>query len=232
MIALNPKAQVRLNRVGRDAVPVLVIDDLCLDPDDLVAAAAAAGWAPPDGTFYPGLNAPLPPDYLPEIYAGLSRSLVRAFGEAFTGAMSAHGFFALATWRLESFGPWQRIPHYDQPHPAHLAMVHYLGKGQGGGTGFFRHDATGYEWIDAGRREGYLSGVTDWIGRQGDQLSTHAGPETPGYTMTDQVDFAFNRAVIYPSYALHCALFDGARLGADPRAGRLTANSFFYPAAA
>ena len=232
MIALNPKAQVRLNRVGRDAVPVLVIDDLCLNADDLVEAAAAADWAPPDGTFYPGVNAPLPPDYLPEIYAGLSRSFVRAFGDAFTGRMSAHGFFALATWPLEAFGAWQRIPHYDQPHPEHLAMVHYLGKEQGGGTGFFRHDATGCEWIDAGRREGYLSGVTDWIGRLGDQLMTHAGPETPGYTMTDQVDFAFNRAVIYPSYVLHCALFDGARLSEDPRAGRLTANSFFYPAAA
>jgi hypothetical protein len=47
--------------------------------------------------------------------------------------------------------------------------------------------------------------------------------------MLDQVEFRFNRAVIYPSFVLHCALFDGAALDSDPRKGRLTLNSFFSP---
>lgn len=227
--ALNPAAQVSLRRIGLEGVPILVIDDLCLNPERLVDVAVHAEWREPHGTYYPGLNAPIPAGYLENVFGGLQRSLIRAFGATFGGPMMAHGFFALATWELAQFGPWQRIPHYDQPDSTHLAMIHYLHPAQGGGTGFFRHLGTGYEYVDLSRRESYLSQVTDWIAAQGHDLTGYTGPRTPGFEMFDSVEFRFNRAVIYPSYALHCALFDGAELSVDPRKGRLTANSFFYP---
>ena len=47
--------------------------------------------------------------------------------------------------------------------------------------------------------------------------------------MTDSVDPAFNRLIVYRSHVLHAGLLDGIALSPDPRAGRLTANSFLSP---
>jgi hypothetical protein len=226
---LNPAARLQLRRLGREQVPLLIIDDLMLEPEVLVDQAATGHWGEPDGTYYPGLNAPAPEGYMRALHAGLQGSFVRAFGQAFAGDLAAHGFFALATWGLDQFGPWQRIPHYDQPDPHHLAMVHYLSPFQGGGTGFFRHLATDFEYVDQARRGGYLAEVTGWLDGHGGELTGYCGAETPGYQMFDQVEFRFNRAVIYPSFVLHCALFEGATLDPDPLKGRLTLNSFFSP---
>ncbi len=226
---LNPKASVQLRHIGQEQNPVIVIDDLILDADDLVDQAAEAPWGSPNGTYYPGLNAPLPASYLQTILPVLAPTFERGFGISRQMPLLAQGFFALATWGLEQFGPLQRIPHYDQPHASCLAMVHYLCKEQGGGTAFFRHSKTGYESIDITRRQGYIETIAKEIEIDGSRLTGFAGPETPNFDMLTFVEPVFNRAVLYPSNILHCALFDGARLSDDPRSGRLTANSFFAP---
>ncbi len=226
---LNPKARVQLRHIGREENPVIVIDDLILDADELVDRAAEAPWGPPNGTYYPGLNAPLPASYLQTILPVLAPTFERGFGISRQTPLLAQGFFALATWGLEQFGPLHRIPHYDQPYPSCLAMVHYLCKGQGGGTAFFRHATTGYESIDMARREAYMATVAGELETDADRLTGYAGPKTPNFDMLTFVEPEFNRAVLYPSNILHCALFDGARLSDDPRTGRLTANSFFAP---
>ena len=228
-VEVNPKAQVTLRRIGRDSSPVLVIDDVVLDPDALVEAAAASTFTPPQVTYYPGLNAPLPRTYLETLLPVLRPSMARAFGVATDLPLVVSGFFALATQRLEDFGPWQKIPHYDQLQADHLAMLHYLCRDQAGGTAFFRHQATGYESVTQDRRDGYLATVTAELERDGDRLTGYAGPQTLNFDMLDSVEIRFNRLVLYPSNILHCALFEGARLSNDPRTGRLTANSFFRP---
>lgn len=228
-LRINPAARVDLRRIGREQNPLLVIDDILIEADAeaLVEQAASALWAPPETTYYPGLNAPLPPSYLRALAPVLRPTFARGFGLTVDMPLSVYGFFALATWGLERFGPLQRIPHYDQPTPNGLAMVHYLCKGQTGGTAFFRHQATGYESIDAVRREAYMSSVAGEIERDGQLLTGFAGPNTPNYEMIDKVEMRFNRVVLYQSHLLHCAVFDGARLSDDPRVGRLTANSFY-----
>ncbi|EGF91517.1 histidyl-tRNA synthetase, class IIA [Asticcacaulis biprosthecium C19] len=228
-VQINPQAQVKLRRVGREGQPLLVIDDVVLEPETLVAMAADAPFAPPTGTYYPGLNAPLPRTYLETLLPVLRPSFERAFGIAHDTPLVANGFFALATHRLEDFGPWQKIPHYDQLRPDHLAMVHYLCPGQAGGTAFFRHRTTGFESVDLDRREVYLGTVQAELDRDGDLLTGYTGPQTPNFEITDSVEIRFNRLVLYRSNVLHCALFDGAKLEADVHTGRLTANSFFRP---
>ncbi len=228
-LRLNPAARVNLRRIGREGNPVIVIDDVFVegDAEALADYAASAAWAPPETTYYPGVNAALPSIYLQTLAPVLRPTFERGFGLPANARLNAYGFFALATWGLGRFGPLQRIPHYDQPNPRSLAMVHYLCKGQGGGTAFFRHQATGYESIDAARREAYMLTVADEIERDHQRLINFAGPTTPNYEMIDQVEISFNRIVLYQSHLLHCALFDGARLSDDPKAGRLTANTFY-----
>lgn len=57
------------------------------------------------------------------------------------------GFLALATETPENLEPVQKVPHHDSPDPFRIAMVHYLCRDMPGGTGFFRHKATGFEGL-------------------------------------------------------------------------------------
>ncbi|ESQ84845.1 hypothetical protein AEAC466_07240 [Asticcacaulis sp. AC466] len=225
-IQLNPQARVRLTHIGAEQNPLIVIDDVLLNPDDLIEAAARTPFAAPEATYYPGVNAAIPTAYLQALVPILRPTLMRAFGIG-KGQMSARAFFALSTRRADELVPLQKIPHYDQPDPRGLAMVHYLARDQAGGTGFFRHDTTGYESIPPERREGYMTIVAQEL-EAATQLNGYTGADTPNYTLLEAVEPRFNRLILYRSNLLHCALFDGARLSDDPRTGRLTANSFFF----
>lgn len=226
-LKLNPGAQVQRRFVGREQNPLIVIDDLLLNPEDLVEAAAAAKFATPEGTWYPGGNAPFPESYLPTLMPVLRPTLERAFDIPRAAPLTISGFFALATKTADQLSALQKIPHYDQPNPACLAILHYLGRDQKGGTGFFRHSATGYESITVGRRETYMGAVAEAL--ETTPPAGFAGPDTAHYEMIESVAPNFNRMVIYRSHVLHCALFEGAHLSPDPRTGRLTANTFCVP---
>ena len=226
-LKLNPKAQVQRRFLGQERHALIVIDDLLLNPEALVDAAAAADFAAPEGTWYPGGNAPLPDTYLPSLMPVLRPTLERAFDMPREAPLTMSGFFALATRTAEQLTALQKIPHYDQPNPACLALLHYLGHNQKGGTGFFRHVPTGYEAITVDRRQAYMAAVADEL--EAMPPVGFAGPDTRNYEMIDAVEPVFNRMVIYQSHVLHCALFEGATLGHDPRTGRLTANTFCVP---
>lgn len=228
-IVVNPNAQIQLLKIGHEEQPLLIIDDLVANPHELVENAANAIWAIPTDSYYPGLNAQLPNDYLETIFSALRPSLERAFNYDANRRIGVNGFFALTTFDFEDFGPWQRIPHFDKNFSDHLAIVHYLNENQSGGTGFFRHVETGYESISLKRREEYISIISEYIETHGDELNDYAGENTQGFELFMQVPFKFNRAIIYPSNILHCALYDGTNQSADPRNGRLTANSFWVP---
>jgi len=225
-IMLNSDAEVSLRRIGSEGVPLLIVDNVLADPQAMVELAAASTFGAPVSPWYPGVNAPMPEAYLQALLPVLRPSLARAFGLPAHGRLAAMSFLALSTRRADQLLPRQRIPHYDQPDPGMLAMVHYLGRAQGGGTGFFRHLDTGFETVSPGRREAYMAAVDAELEALSDSLAGFAGPETPGYEMTAAVEACFNRLIVYPACVLHCALFDGARLSEDARTGRLTANSF------
>jgi len=223
--AINPRATVDMRRIGRESHPLLVIDDFLLNPEALVDFAAGAAFGPPRAPLYPGVNAALPDSYLPSVFQTLRPSFARAFGLAPETPVHVTGFLALSTHGLDQLQPRQRIPHYDFVVPNALAVLHYLT--DNGGTGFFRHDVTGFESIDEQRRDAYGQQVDRELSTT--DLPTYAGPDTPNFTLFDAVEARFNRLVIYRSAVLHCALFDGATLTDDPRTGRLTANTFVLP---
>lgn len=223
---INPQARVEMRRIGREGHPLLIIDDFLSHPEAVVDFAAGTGFGPPRTPAYPGTNAELPDGYLQAIFHTLRPSFARGFGLNPETPVHVTGFLALATFPLERLQPRQRIPHYDFVVPGNLAVLHYLGQNPGGGTGFFRHGATGFEMIDLSRRDAYGACVEQELAEVGDRLNSFTGPSTPNYSMIDSVEAKFNRLIVYRSATLHCALFEGAALSDDPRTGRLTANSF------
>ena len=222
----NPQARIAVRPMGREGHALLTVDDAFENPEALVERACRTPFAAPHITQYPGLNAPLPEDYSQGLIHALRPMLQSAFGIPPHLPLSFFGFFALATQSPEDLKPVQKVPHQDSTDPFKIAMVHYLCKGPQGGTGFYRHEATGFESVDAAQRAQYVAAVSDELASRGDQLTRHAGRDTPGYEMIDFAEAAFNRLIVYRSHCLHSGLLEQSTLTADPATGRLTANSF------
>ena len=141
---INPQAKVDMRRIGHEGHPLLVIDDFLLRPEEVVDFAATAAFGPPRAPAYPGINAELPDGYLQSVFHTLRPSFTRGFALGVETPVHVTGFLALATFPLNQLQPRQRIPHYDFVVPENLAVLHYLGQGQGGGTGLLPPRSHGF----------------------------------------------------------------------------------------
>ena len=135
--------------------------------------------------------------------------------------------FSLTTMAPEALGPLQRTPHFDASTPHHMAVLLYLCGPEHGGTGFYRHKATGLQQVTADSREAFLDTY---------YAELNARPPAPRYFDDSDEHFEFlgmmparfNRLVVYRGSLLHSAVVNPARsIDADPRTGRLTLNSFY-----
>jgi hypothetical protein len=222
-LLLGPNISVRLRKIGAEQQPLLIVDDVLADPWAMVDAARAAEFYRPPHTNYPGLNANLPEAYYRTVVTALRGPIEAAFGVSASAVLKFFGFFALATTPVSAATPVQTIPHLDAPDPSRLAMVHYFCQGEFGGTGFFRHQATGFESIDRSRTAAYAAAVEAELAQE---RRTFAGADTPGYDLIEAVEPVFNRLILYRGHVLHAGLLGQGGAAADPANGRLTANGF------
>lgn len=229
---INPAIRVSLQRVGAEAQPLLVVDNVLAEPEAMIDWASRADFYVPPHTHYPGFNANLPESYYRAVIAALRQPLESAFGLSMRAYLKYFGFFGLSTQAAADATPAQRFPHVDCYDPNRLAMVHYFCRPGFGGTGFFRQQATGFEWIDQARAKRYVDSVM--AERQQSEGEPPAFPSAgmPHYELVGSAEPAFNRLIVYRSHVLHAPLLDPAGASADPRQGRLTANGFITPAAA
>jgi len=219
---LHPEIRFRLRHVGAEAQPLIIVDNMLAQPEALISAACATKFYVPEHTRYPGLNARLPEAYYTFLMGALRGPMQTAFGLPTSAYLDYFGFFGLITVSHEHVEPIQKIPHYDGPDPGQLAMVHYLSHDAFGGTGFFRHKATGFESVNPCRRDRY-------IGAAQAELKATREDGMVNYEQIDEAEFVFNRLIIYRGNVLHAALHGKAALSHDPQGGRLTANGFVRP---
>ena len=208
--------------VGREGQMIVAIDDFAPDPDALREAAAAADFGPA-GEHYPGIRAPLPPHYLAETMPVLRRALAGIFGrygEPETIAAS----FSIVTTPPERLSIAQRTPHCDAYAADRFALIHYLTPDDQGGTGFYRHRATGYETVGEARVPAYSAALR----AEEAPPTRYVGKDDERFERIAIAEHRYNRAYLYPSFLLHSgAIGEGASLSADPRFGRLTVTGFF-----
>ena len=217
----GPSVTVRV--IGARREPVAVIDGFAPDPEALRSAAATAAWRPA-GDHYPGIAAPVPPDYLARQRPLLATVLSEVFGVG-ERVRVLDLRFAMVTTPPETLGLAQRLPHVDATEPGRLALVHFLAPGGAEGTGFFRHRASGLEAIEPANEAAYFA-----------RLRAECATPPIGYPDGDTALFEriaafegrYNRALLYRSHLLHSGLIPpGTPLSDDPRAGRLTITGFF-----
>lgn len=225
-LVFNADARIEILRVGDSEEPVVVVDNVLVDPDALIEHAAQAAFdLPPAASRYPGLVAPLPDTYRNQVAQLLLGPMAGSFGVNPGFRPPSYGFFGLATVGPEAMTPAQAAPHIDSHRLNSFATVHYLSPAAFGGTAFYRHKATGYEVVTPIRSDGYRR-----LRRQ--ELEAHKDRPLEEvrqlYEEIAHVEARFNRLIFYRAGLFHSAcLTAGVDLGNTPRTGRLTANMFF-----
>jgi hypothetical protein len=234
--APGPDPRIEVLRVGRESRPVLVVDGLLTGVENLVGFAADTAVLAPvkaAANFYPGVRAPAPPGYVQALVTALRPHLATTFGAPPDGRAHVTCALSMATLPADQASLAQRLPHIDTTHPAQLAILHYLCGPPHGGTAFYRHRATGFEAIDPARAPAYLAAVrreaTKGDGDGDDGQEGYITASNPLYEQTAVVAPVFNRIVVYASNLLHAGVLADRPASADPRLGRLTANTFFRP---
>ena len=225
--AFNPDAGLAIHHLGIQREPVIVIDRVMADPRALVDyAAAGAPFTGGGGAGYPGVRAPAPLPYVEAVVRRLDPLVQRTFGLEGVTLAEAECSFSIVTTPPAALVPAQRIPHIDTSYPLQFAVLHYLCDGDFGGTGLYRHNATGLETIDPAH-EGEYAEARDAELTAAPPPPGYIGPSPAHYTQTGAFEAVFDRLLVYRSCLLHCGLIPPAMpLVPDPRRGRLTANIF------
>ena len=155
ILQTHPDLRLRKLTIGAEQAPLLVIDNFIADPDRLVRKAAGRQFTVPS-RFYPGIRAEAPPSYRQLIETRLRNELFEHFGLQGASLRFSMSHYSLVTTPPEKLTAIQRIPHVDSLNGTGLATIHYLFKTDLGGTAFYRHRKTGFEYVDETRADTYF----------------------------------------------------------------------------
>jgi hypothetical protein len=229
ILDFHPQIRIEKRAFGREQATLLVIDDFVAEPERLVKKATTAQFAS-GGRFYPGIRAKAPPSYEHFLTTRLPPLLAEHFGSTCGALRLSMCHFSLVTTPAADLAPMQRIPHVDSLAGEGFATIHYLFRGDLGGTAFYRHRATGFETLDEVRGPEYFKAMqAESAGPNGPGLQYING-DTPLFERIEQAEGIFNRMLVYRRNSLHSGSIDGSFVpDADPRTGRLSINSFIDP---
>jgi hypothetical protein len=224
-LELHRDFSVQKLTIGKERAPLLVIDNFVADAEQLVSLAAEKRYLEPV-KFYPGLRAKAPLSYQRLVTDSLKPTLVEFFGVDRQSMRFTMAHFSLVTKAAGSLVPLQRVPHIDSVEPG-LAMIHYLFKGDLGGTAFYRHRATGFEVIDESRKLLYFALLQEQMAGPDAPPDEYINGDTPLFEQIAHQEGVFNRVLIYRRNSLHSgSIRRGFVPDTNPATGRLSLNCF------
>lgn len=221
----HPLFEARVDTIGQDKAPILIIDHFCSEPDHLVSAAESAfGRGSRRREGFPGIVTPADEAFARSAVTHLMPAIRKTFGVS--GRIESGGFdFQLMTSPPTALSPRQMRPHYDVADTNVVASVLFLCHPPFLGTGFYRHNATGFEVITPDRVTAYDRA----------QSELDSGTPSGGYINGDTLEFTqiayytatFNRLILFSAASLHSgSALPEHGFSSEPRRGRLTANLF------
>lgn len=225
LLAPHPDLRISHHVVGRERAPLVVIDNLLADPERMLHKAASRGFEKMP-TLFPGIRAPAPPSYQRFLQAMLTPLLREAFALEPAEFVFPMCHFSLVTQPPENLHFLQRVPHIDSVSARGLATVHYLFRESWGGTDFYRHRRSGFEYVDEGRHAAYFDCLAQEAREEQGAPAGYIDGDTPLFERIAGVEGVFNRLVVYRRNSLHSGRIGGRALTSDPLRGRLSINSF------
>ncbi|MBR7799366.1 DUF6445 family protein [Undibacterium fentianense] len=227
---INPAIELQSIAIGEHHA--IMIDDFLLHPQEMVEIAAKEeystypGYAERKG--YPGIRAQAPELYSQTITSFLEPIIKLHFSIPNDLPLrKSICAFSLTTMAAKEIGPLQRTPHFDASTPHHMAVLLYLCNERHGGTGFYRHKATGIQQINSGNKERYLDVYYEEINRV-PPAQRYFDDSTDHFQFLGMIPAKFNRLVMYQGSLLHTACINPSiSINSNPTTGRLTVNTFF-----
>lgn len=221
--------QTRVDFVGNDRAPVIVIDDVWPDARSLFEHAAGRTDYGASSLYYPGLRCAAPKEYARDIVQSLSGLIRNALGIQDPLAIT-DSVISLVTTPPEKLVPFQRVPHYDSTDPNRVALLHYLCAS--GGTSFYRHRSSGTETVTAAAEDEYIRKVNAEVRASGMPPPRYVDGDSPLFERIGRYEAAFNRALIYRGSMLHSVNVPPDFVpDTNPRTGRLSVNTFLLAGA-
>jgi hypothetical protein len=205
-----------------------VVDNFISHPELLINTAKELQFEK-NSPFYPGVRVTVPADYQQLIVSELQDTLRDFFNLPITPLSFSVCHYSIVTSLPQQLKLLQRIPHFDSVDKNGLAAVHYLFKGNMGGTSFYRHRKTGFETIDDSRQlEYYQSLENENDGPDMPKLAAgYINGDTALFECIEQQPAVFNRLIVYRRNSLHSgAIPPDYNFSEDPLVGRLTISSF------
>jgi hypothetical protein len=225
-LELHSGLTIQRLELGKEGVPLLIVDQFVADPEHLLRKASRSHFAPV-GKMFPGIRARAPANYEKLLEEVLQPRMQENFGIAPGSISFPLCHYSLVANRPESLVFLQRIPHIDSVAANGLATVHYLFRGDWGGTAFYRHRNTGFEYIDESRVDEYSRALKREEAEEDAPKAGYIDGDTALFEQIARVDGLFNRLVVYRRNSLHSGSIDGARVPPpDPTTGRLSINTF------
>lgn len=226
-LELHPDFKISKLAIGIERAPLLVIDNFVANAESLVEIAADKHYLEPF-RFYPGVRAKAPLGYQRLIAEKLKPTLVECFGVDPMRMQFSMAHFSLVTKSAGELDPLQTVPHIDTPEPG-LATVHYLFKGDFGGTAFYRHRETGFEVITEARRVPFLTLLHQQLAGPSAPPNEYINGDTPLFEQISSQQGVFNRMLIYRRNSLHSGAIAKTFVPSpDPARGRLSLNCFLW----
>lgn len=205
---------------------MLVIDNFVANPDDLAAAARGLDFRPVPRAF-PGIRALAPSDYQRLLVDGLEARLLRYFEFDARKLRLSLCHYSLVTLQPGELTPIQRVPHVDTVKDDGLATVHYLFCGDMGGTAFYRHRSTGFEFVDEARESRYVAALKAELEGPDRPTEAYINGDTALFECIEAQPAVFNRMLVYKRNSLHSgSIAAGFVPDPNPATGRLSINSF------
>lgn len=226
ILNLHPDIRIQKLTIGAEKAPLIVIDNFVADPEKLIRRAANRPYVD-QPSYFPGIRYAAPLGYQQLFDARLKDMLLDYF-QLKNGRLTFQMcHYSLITTPPEKLAFLQRIPHIDSVSSTGLASVHYLFKGTYGGTAFYRHRKTGFEYIDESRKETYYTCLEgEKNGPDAPQFGYIQG-DTPLFERIGEQEGVFNRVLIYRKSSLHTGIIANDFVpDPNPLTGRLSINTF------
>ncbi|MBU2879895.1 MULTISPECIES: DUF6445 family protein [Aliiglaciecola] len=231
MLALGNYIQPQYEFIGQEQTPIIIIDNYLSEPQLVINLAQNHSEFKPDTvTQYPGLRMPLPKQYVVDYLKPLIQGFYKVFkiGQTLM-PRPKDNCLSLITKTPEQLSAVQTLPHFDTNDPNLIAIIHYLGEGAHGGTGFFRHKKTEFETINSHRKHIYLTHAQNYLINNSHAKPAYCTAQHSEFECYKSIPYKPNRLIVFPGYLLHSSLLDNTTdISSCPQTGRLTANMFVH----
>lgn len=228
-IKVNAKAAPQVVYVGKNKTPVIIIDGYVSNLDEITNQVVKNAQFKPEGvTKYPGVRSSIPKTIVVSYLKPLMKTLYKVYKlSQDLQPTPIDNYFSLITKQPKDLSAMQSWPHFDTPNPNLIAVLHYLNKGEHGGTAFFKHNKSGLDRIDNQTIETYLKHADNYFTSLNTNAFDYCDEQHSEFTCYKKIAYKPNRLIIFPGQLLHSSSVNtDTDLSSNPEEGRLTANMF------